>query len=144
MRKSRASLGLAACLFVVGSACGVKAVEVESFGFPYAHGRVETFSDAKSSQVGAATALQLKERYPQIQDVRLFCIDVSGPRLAYIDGIFYALNEKAARQGAYVTTAPGRAEVFDIEKPPSPVAGDFLMIFALTRDAGEACQTLFR
>ncbi len=57
---------------------------------------------------------------------------------------FFALNEKAGRQGAYVTTEAGRAEVLDIDKPPSPLAGDFLTILALTRDAGAACQTLFR
>ncbi|MGW9231975.1 hypothetical protein ACWGPT_14050 [Pseudorhizobium sp. NPDC055634] len=144
MGKTRAKFTLAACLLLFQSAAKAEVVEVESFGFPYAPGRFERFTDVMSSELGAATTAAIKERYPSIQNIQLFCTGLSGPRLAYIDGVFFALNEKAGRQGAYVTTEAGRADVLDIDKPPSPLAGDFLTILALTRDAGAACQTLFR
>ena len=141
---TRARAILAACFLLSSGAGTAHAVEVESFGFPYAHGRYERFADVTASQIGDATAGRMKEHYPQVTDIELFCNGLSGPRLAYIDGTFYALNEKAGRRGAYVTTEAGQADVLDIDKSPSPLAGDFLTILALTRDAGEACRTLFQ
>jgi len=144
MIRKRAGVTLAACLLLAGGAASAAAVEVESFGFPYAHGRFERFTNVTESEIGEAAALRMEERYPQVRETQLFCIGLSGPLLAYIDGVFYALNEKAGRQGAYVTTEAGRADVLDINRSPSPLAGDYLTILALARNAGEACQTLFQ
>ncbi len=144
MNRTRAGVTLAAYLLLASGAASAGAVVVESFGFPYANGRFERFTDVTDAEIGEATALRMAERYPEVKEIELFCIGLSGPLLAYIDGTFYALNEKAGRRGAYVTTEAGQADVLDIDKSPSPLAGDFLTILDLTRDAGEACRTLFQ
>ena len=108
MGKTRAKFTLAACLLLFQSAAKAEVVEVESFGFPYAPGRFERFTDVMSSELGAATTAAIKERYPSIQNIQLFCTGLSGPRLAYIDGVFFR-TERESRQAGRVRNDGGRS-----------------------------------
>lgn len=112
---------------------------VQSFEFTYARGRVDRVNDISTTVPSAQTFDRLQASYPDIREVQLFCTPLSGPRFAYIDGLFYKLNQKARRDDARLITSDGPVELLDIDEPPSPLAGDFLMILNLTRDAGEAC-----
>ncbi|HEV7436574.1 MAG TPA: hypothetical protein VGO22_17165 [Pseudorhizobium sp.] len=128
-----------ALVLLAGAEARSAPLVAQSFGFMHAPGRGEEFTDLGTSPPSADTAAKLQARYPSIGEVQLYCTPFSGPRFAYIDGTFYNLNQKARREGAYVSTSEGRKELLDIDKPPSPIAGDFLLILNLDRDAGEAC-----
>jgi hypothetical protein len=132
---------LVAALGLLGEAPVVHAqsLEVESFEYEYASGRVVRVTDIGSALPSEATMSLLQSQYPDIGPILLFCTQLSGPRLAYFGGAFYKLNEKARREGARVMTNEGPQGLLDIDKPPSPMAGDFRMILNLTRDAAEGC-----
>lgn len=130
---------LALVFLLAGAEARSEPMVVQSFGFTYSPGRVEEFTELETSSPSAETAAELNTRYPAVGDVQLYCTAFSGPRFAYIDGVFYKLNQKARREGAYVVTNEGPKELLDIDEPPSPFAGDFLMILDLVRDAGEGC-----
>ncbi len=129
----------ALCLLGAVPGAHAQSVEVESFEYLYASGRVVRLTDIGSSLPSPATASRLQTQYPDIGPILLFCTELSGPRFAYFGGAFYKLNEKARREDARVVTNEGPQGLLDIDEPPSPLAGDFRMILNLVRDAGEGC-----
>jgi hypothetical protein len=138
-RRCVASMITALCFLAAVPGVHAQSVEVESFEYEYASGRVVRLTDIGSSLPSPATESRLETEYPDIGPILLFCTELSGPRFAYFGGAFYKLNEKARREGARVVTNEGPQGLLDIDKPPSPMAGDFRMILNLTRDAGEGC-----
>ena len=130
---------LTVAVLLTGTQAQAAPPTVESFEFTYARGRVDRVNDISATAPSADTSAKLSAEYPDIRDVTLFCTPLSGPRFAYIDGQFYKLNQKARREDARLITSEGPVELLDIDEPPSPMAGDFLMILNLTRDAGEGC-----
>ncbi len=138
-RRWAARMVTALCLLAVVPGAHAQSVEVESFEYLYASGRVVRLTDIGSSLPSPATASRLQTQYPDIGPILLFCTELSGPRFAYFGGAFYKLNEKARREDARVVTNEGPQGLLDIDEPPSPLAGDFRMILNLVRDAGEGC-----
>lgn len=137
--KGAVRTGLASVLLLLATAAQGEPVVVDSFRFSYSPGRTVEFDDIKETMPGLEAAAELKRHYPEVENVRLYCTTSTGPRFAHIDGEFYKLNQKSRRQGAYVVTSNGREKLLDIEEQPSPLAGDFLLILNLVRDAGKGC-----